>query len=158
MTEFVAAHKAQTVTAQSFLDAAGVKFALAGRPGGRDVSGSPISASGSAPRCWSTGPWPTPAPTATPPKQLQKHFFRRLESAVPIRKDFEVTEDDLRTHDVIFVGRAETNSALAAWQDKIGFQLHWRTRSASPVRITLRKRKRWCSPPSIPWTRITWYW
>jgi len=26
----------------------------------------------------------------------------------------------MRTHDVIFVGRAETNSALTAWQDKFG--------------------------------------
>jgi hypothetical protein len=39
---------------------------------------------------------------------------------VPIRKDFELTEADLRTHDVVFVGRPETNSALAAWRDKLG--------------------------------------
>jgi hypothetical protein len=55
-------------------------------------------------------------------EQLQKHFFQWLESAVPIRKDFEVSDEELRTHDVIFVGRAESNSALALWQDKIGFQ------------------------------------
>ncbi len=39
---------------------------------------------------------------------------------MPIRKDFEVTEEELRTHDVIFVGRPETNSALAALEGKIG--------------------------------------
>ena len=37
-----------------------------------------------------------------------------------MRKDFEVSDDDLRSHDVIFVGRAETNSALAAWTLRIG--------------------------------------
>jgi hypothetical protein len=59
-------------------------------------------------------------------EELQKHFFRSLESAVPIRKDFEVSDEELRTHDVIFVGRAESNSALTAWlgvsKDKIGFE------------------------------------
>ena len=39
---------------------------------------------------------------------------------MPVRKDFEVSEADLRTHDIVFVGRPETNSALAAWQDKLG--------------------------------------
>lgn len=53
-------------------------------------------------------------------EQLQKHFLDMFESAVPIRKDFAVTDEDLRTHDVIFVGRPETNSALAAWQERIG--------------------------------------
>ena len=55
-------------------------------------------------------------------EELQRHFYRWLESAVPIHKDFEVSEEDLRTHDVIFVGRAESNSALAGWQNKLGFQ------------------------------------
>ena len=41
---------------------------------------------------------------------------------MPIRKDFEVTDEELRTHDVIFVGRPESNSALAAWKDKIGLR------------------------------------
>jgi len=55
-------------------------------------------------------------------EELQKHFFRWLESEVPIRKDFEVSDEELRTRDVIFVGRPESNSALASWQDKLGFQ------------------------------------
>lgn len=45
-----------------------------------------------------------------------------LEHEIPVRKDFEVTDADLRSHDVIFVGRPETNSALAAWQTKLGLQ------------------------------------
>jgi hypothetical protein len=53
-------------------------------------------------------------------EELRKHLYLTLETAVPIRKDFELTEADLRTHDVIFVGRPETNSALAASSDKLG--------------------------------------
>ena len=55
-------------------------------------------------------------------EQLQKHYLDSFESAVPVRKDFEVSDDDLRSHDVIFVGRVETNSALAAWKGKIGLE------------------------------------
>ncbi len=32
-----------------------------------------------------------------------------------------MSDEELRTHDVIFVGRPESNSALAAWQNKLGF-------------------------------------
>lgn len=53
-------------------------------------------------------------------EQLQKHFLDQYESAVPIRKDFEVTDEDLRQHDVVFVGRPEANSALADWSARLG--------------------------------------
>src|SRR5205085_12077170 len=43
-------------------------------------------------------------------------------SRVPIFKDFEVDEEMLGTRDVVFVGRPESNSALAAWADRIGLQ------------------------------------
>ena len=56
-------------------------------------------------------------------EQLQKKYLDRYESAVPIRKDFEVTDEELRTHDVIFVGRPETNQALARWQTEIGLDM-----------------------------------
>jgi hypothetical protein len=48
-------------------------------------------------------------------EQWQKQFLDRFESAVRIYKDFEVTERELADHDVLFIGRPETNSALAAW-------------------------------------------
>jgi hypothetical protein len=48
-------------------------------------------------------------------EQWQKQFLDQFESAVRIYKDFEVTERDLAEHDVLFIGRPETNSALAAW-------------------------------------------
>jgi hypothetical protein len=48
-------------------------------------------------------------------EQWQKQFLDRFESAVRIYKDFDVTEQELANHDVLFIGRPETNSMLAAW-------------------------------------------
>ncbi len=56
-------------------------------------------------------------------EQLQLHMLDWFEEQIPVRKDFEVTDAELRTHDVVFVGRPATNSALAAWKDKLG--LRW---------------------------------
>lgn len=52
-------------------------------------------------------------------EQIDKQFLNMFESEVPIRKDFELTEDDLKSHDVVFVGRPESNSALAVWSSRI---------------------------------------
>jgi hypothetical protein len=41
---------------------------------------------------------------------------------VPVYKDFEATDALLAHKDVIFIGRPESNSALAAWQDRIGLR------------------------------------
>ena len=53
----------------------------------------------------------------TKPIRLPADWLHRLtgwfESQPPVRKDFELNADDLRSHNVIFVGRPETNSALA---------------------------------------------
>jgi hypothetical protein len=53
-------------------------------------------------------------------EQVQKSLWGQLETEVPIRKDFELTNEELRTHDIVFVGRPETNSALAAVAGRIG--------------------------------------
>jgi hypothetical protein len=53
-------------------------------------------------------------------EQLQRRFLDSSESEVPIRKDFEVSEQELRAHDILFVGRPESNSALAAWRESLG--------------------------------------
>jgi hypothetical protein len=53
---------------------------------------------------------------------LQRRWNDRYESEVPIRKDFEVTEAELATHDVVFIGRPETNSALHAWQSALNLK------------------------------------
>ncbi len=60
-------------------------------------------------------------------EELQKRFYRALEAQVPVRKDFELTEADLAAHDVIFVGRPETNSALSAWQRRTRPRLRGRS-------------------------------
>jgi len=53
-------------------------------------------------------------------EQLQSRFLDRYESQVPIYKDYQASDDVLREHDVVFVGRPEANSALAAWAGEIG--------------------------------------
>jgi Phospholipase B len=119
MADFFAAHKGEPVPAQAFLDAAGVKFAMPADPGGpmytinslRDRLGSALLVYGTMAEAGAN---------RYAAEELQKRFYRALETQVPIRKDFELSEEDLRTHDIVFVGRAETNSALAAWQDKLG--------------------------------------
>jgi hypothetical protein len=55
-------------------------------------------------------------------EQLQKRFLDWFESEVPVRKDFEVSEQEMKTHDVVFVGRPETNSAVAAWKQGLGLE------------------------------------
>jgi hypothetical protein len=126
MADFFAAHKAKSVPAQAFLDAAGVKFAMPAAEGGsiNDPGGPMYLVSDIRNRLGSAllvyGTMADAGSNRYAAEELEKHFYRTLETAVPIRKDFEVTEADLRTHDVIFVGRPETNSALVTWQDKIG--------------------------------------
>jgi len=53
-------------------------------------------------------------------EQWQKQFLNQYESAVPICKDFEVSDLKLAPRDVVFIGRPETNSALARWAKQIG--------------------------------------
>ena len=119
MSDFFAAHQTKAVTAQSFLDAASVKFVMPADHGGATYLVSDVRHRlGSAMLVYGTRAEAGANRYAA--EELQKRFYRGLETAVPIRKDFEVTDADLRAHDVIFVGRPETNSALAAWQAKLG--------------------------------------
>ncbi len=116
---FFAAHKARAVTAQSFLDAAGAKFALPADPGGpmyvlsdlRERFGSTLIVYGTLSEAGAN---------RYAAEELQKRFYRALETQASVRKDFEVSEADLRTHDIVFVGRPETNSALAAFHAELG--------------------------------------
>jgi hypothetical protein len=50
---------------------------------------------------------------------IRNHMLDWFEQSVPVVKDFEVSDADLKDREVIFIGRPETNSALAAWQDKL---------------------------------------
>ena len=49
----------------------------------------------------------------------QADFRERQQREVPIYKDFEATDPLLAHKDVIFIGRPEANSALAAWSEKL---------------------------------------
>jgi Phospholipase B len=120
MADFFTVHKTQAVTGQSFLDVAGVKFAVPPDQGGGMYVASDIHERLSS-AILVYGTRTDAGANRYAAEELQKHFFRWLESEVPIRKDFEVTDEELRTHDIIFVGRAESNSALASWQGKLGF-------------------------------------
>jgi len=51
---------------------------------------------------------------------LQARLLDGYESRVEIRKDFEVSEDEMARRDLVFVGRPEANSALAALAEQIG--------------------------------------
>jgi hypothetical protein len=121
MADFFGAHKTQAVSAQAFLDAAGVRFAMPPDKGGAMYVAHDIRARlGSAILVYGT--MADAGANRYAAEELQKYFYRSLEHAVPIRKDFDVTQEELRSYDVIFVGRPESNSALTAWQDKIGLR------------------------------------
>jgi hypothetical protein len=53
-------------------------------------------------------------------EEMQSRFLDQYESRVPLYKDFEVSDELLRHRDVVFIGRPESNSALAAWSEKLG--------------------------------------
>ena len=118
MSDFYAAHATKPVTAQSFLDFAGAQFKLPEDHGGAMYVASDIRGR-FATAILVYGTVTDAGANRYAAEQLQKHYLDWFESAVPIRKDFEVTDDELRGRDVIFVGRPETNSALAHWKDKI---------------------------------------
>jgi hypothetical protein len=52
-------------------------------------------------------------------ERLQAQFLDALETRVPVLRDYEVTPDQLRSRNVVFVGRPETNSMLASWADRL---------------------------------------
>ena len=119
MSDYFAANTTKTVTAQSFLDQAGAKIDVIDPPDGpayltRDIwrkLASSVIVYGTV-RDAGTNRYAA--------EQMQNRFLDRYESRVPIYKDFEVTDDLLRHHDVVFVGRPESNSALARWSERLG--------------------------------------
>ncbi len=119
MCDFFAANTTKTVTAQSFLDQTGAKLEVIEPPDGPAYLASDI---------WKKlassvivyGTMREAGANRYSAEQVQSHFLDYYESQVPIYKDFEVTDDLLRHHDVVFVGRTEANVALARWAEKLG--------------------------------------
>jgi hypothetical protein len=123
MSDYFAANTTKAVTAQSFLDRAGAKFDVIDPPDGpayltrdiwRKLASSVIV----------YGTVRDAGANRYAAEQMQSRFLDAYESQVPIYKDFEVNDDLLRHHDVVFVGRPESNSALARWSEKLGLNYH----------------------------------
>jgi hypothetical protein len=128
MRDYFAAHTTKTVTAESFLQQAGLQQAglqQAGATFGVDAGEGPVYLTTDIRGRLRTailvyGTVREAGANRYAAEQLQKRFLNAYESAVPIRKDFEVGDEELRQRDVIFVGRPEANSALAAWSGGLG--------------------------------------
>jgi hypothetical protein len=119
MTEYFAANTTRTVTARSFLDKAGVRFEFTEPADGPAYLTSDITRR-LASAVIVYGTVREAGANRYAAEQMQTRFLDWHESQVPIYKDFEVSNDLLRHRDVVFVGRPEANSALAAWAEKLG--------------------------------------
>ena len=119
MSEFFTANAGATVTAQSFLEKAGVPFELSEPEDGPAYLLNDIYRRlPTAILVYGTGREAGANRYAA--EQIQSDLLDDYESAVPIYKDFEVSDDLLRHRDVVFIGRPEANSALDAWAARIG--------------------------------------
>jgi Phospholipase B len=119
MSDYFAANTTKTVTAQSFLDRAGARIDVIDPADGpayltRDIWGKLASS------VIVYGTVRDAGANRYAAEQMQNGFLDLYESQVPIYKDFEVTDDLLRSHEVVFIGRPESNSALARWSEKLG--------------------------------------
>jgi hypothetical protein len=108
----------RTVSAKSFLDKAGTTFEFVEPSDGPAYTVSDIGR-----RLSSTvlvyGTQREAGANRYAAEQLQIQYLGQFESQVPIYKDFEVTDEMLAHKDVVFVGRPEANTALAAWAKRI---------------------------------------
>jgi hypothetical protein len=119
MTEYFSANTTKTVTAQSFLDKAGTTFDWA-EPGD-----GPAYLPDDVDRRLDSAVivYGTKSEAGTnryAAEQLQGRYRDDWQVEVPVLRDFEVSDAELRQRDVIFIGRPEINSALAAWAEKLG--------------------------------------
>jgi hypothetical protein len=118
MSDYFAANTTKTVTAQSFLEKSGAQ------PGAIDLPAGPAYLTDDIWRRLASaaivyGTLREAGANRYAAEQLQSQFLDRYESEVPIYKDFEVSDELLRHRDVVFVGRPESNSALALWSGKL---------------------------------------
>ena len=123
MADYFAANTTKTVTAQSFLDKASVRFEFTEPADGPTYLTSDIS-SRLATAIIVYGTVREAGANRYAAEQMQARFLDQYESQVPIYKDFEVSDNVLHHRDVVFVGRPEANSALAAWAEKLGLSYH----------------------------------
>lgn len=124
MRDYFAAHTTETVTADSFLERAGLT-PVAARLDAIDPPDGPAYLVNEIWRRLPSavivyGTLRDAGANRYAAEQLQRKFLNGYESEVPIYKDFEVSDDLLRHRNVIFVGRPDANSALALWSTQLG--------------------------------------
>jgi hypothetical protein len=122
MEDYFAVNTTKAVTAQSFLDKAGAAFEFT------DPGDGPAYLPGDIRQRLRSavivyGTVAEAGANRFAAEQLQNRYRDSDQINVAILRDFEVSDDQLRHRDVIFVGRPATNSALAGWAAKIG--LHY---------------------------------
>jgi hypothetical protein len=119
MKDYFAANTTKTVTAHSFLTRAGVAYDFT-----EPAPGPAYLVSDIGRRLASAvivyGTVREAGANRYAAEQVQARFNDRYESQVPVYKDFEVNDEMLRHRDVVFIGRPEANSALAAWSGNLG--------------------------------------
>ncbi|HTX77297.1 MAG TPA: C45 family autoproteolytic acyltransferase/hydrolase, partial [Terracidiphilus sp.] len=124
MREYFAAHATKTVTADSFLEQAGLTRVSAHLDSIDPPDGPAYLINDIRRRLPSAvivyGTLRDAGANRYASEQLQHKFLNAYESEVPIYKDFEVSDDLLRHRDVVFIGRPEANSALALWSARLG--------------------------------------
>jgi hypothetical protein len=121
MSSYFNANTTKTVTAQSFLEQAHAKFEFA-EPGDGPAYLTTDIGRRLATAAIVYGTVRDAGANRYAAEQMQSRFFDQYQSRVPVYKDFEASDALLRDRDVIFVGRPETNSALAGWAGKLGLK------------------------------------
>ncbi len=121
MSDYFTVNTTKTVAAQSFLERAHAKFEFP------EPADGPVYLTSDIGRQLATaaivyGTVREAGANRYAAEQMQSRFFDEYPSLVPVYKDFEVTDSMLRNRDVIFIGRPEANSALAAWSGKLGLK------------------------------------
>jgi hypothetical protein len=124
MRDYFAAHTTKSVTAESFLELAGLTRVAAHL----DAIDPPDGPAYLVNDIWRRlpaavivyGTLRDAGANRYAAEQLQHKFLNRYESEVPVYKDFEVSDDLLRHRNVVFIGRPEANSALAPWSTQLG--------------------------------------
>ncbi len=119
MNSFYDSNTTKTVSAQMFLQAAQAKYEVP------DVGDGPAYLASDLERRLASvvivyGTVREAGTNRYVAEQLQAHYRERGQGEVPIYRDFEAGESLIGGKDVVFVGRPESNSALAAWQGEMG--------------------------------------
>ncbi|MBZ5583119.1 MAG: hypothetical protein LAQ30_13130, partial [Acidobacteriia bacterium] len=118
MAGYFTASATKPVTAQSFLEKAGTSFDFTEPPDGPAyLPGDIYRRLASAVIVYGTA---AEAGTNRYAAEELQGRYRDDGWNIPILKDFEAAEEQLRHRDVIFIGRPEANSALAGWAGKLG--------------------------------------